>query len=101
MFLRPLALLVIAIGLSVAATLYFGHEVLIALGLILTQIKVIGKKLAMVELPLVLAWLKTQTSAFFRDTCGFAVGQRSILPKPLREQLERSDRNSQIFYKDL
>lgn len=55
MFLRPLALLVPAIGLSVAATFYFGHEVLIALGLILTQIKVIGKKLAMVELPLILA----------------------------------------------
>ena len=66
MFLRPLALLVAAVGLSIAATLYFGHEVLIALGLILTQIKVIGKKLAMVELPLVLAWLKTQTSAFFQ-----------------------------------
>ena len=65
MFLRPLALLVAAIGLSVAATLYFGHEVLIALGLILTQIKVIGRKLAMVELLLILAWLETQTSAFF------------------------------------
>jgi amino-acid N-acetyltransferase len=45
--------------------------------------------------------LTTQTSAFFRDICGFSVGQRSVLPKPLREQLERSDRNSQIFYKDL
>ncbi|NDV63278.1 amino-acid N-acetyltransferase [Puniceicoccales bacterium CK1056] len=45
--------------------------------------------------------LTTQTSAFFRDTCGFSVGQRALLPKPLREQLERSDRNSQIFYKDL
>ncbi|WP_413717608.1 hypothetical protein [Silicimonas sp. MF1-12-2] len=66
MFLRPLALLVTAIGLSVAATLYFGHEVLIALGLILTQIKVIWKKLAMVELPLILAWLKTHASAFFQ-----------------------------------
>lgn len=66
MFLRPLALLLVAIGLSVAATLYFGAEVLVALGLILTQIKVIAKKLATVELPLILAWLKTQTSAFFK-----------------------------------
>lgn len=66
MFLRPLALLVVAIGLSVAATLYFGAEVLVALGLILTQIKIIAKKLATVELPLILAWLKTQTSAFFK-----------------------------------
>jgi N-acetylglutamate synthase-like GNAT family acetyltransferase len=45
--------------------------------------------------------LTTQTSAFFRDTCGFSTGQRAILPKELRTILERSDRNSQIFYKDL
>ncbi|NND41739.1 MAG: hypothetical protein HKO04_06650 [Silicimonas sp.] len=66
MFLRPLALLIVAIGLSVAATLYFGNEVLIALGLILTQMKVIAKKLSAIELPLILAWFKVQTSAFFR-----------------------------------
>lgn len=66
MFLRPLALLVLAIGLSLAATFYFGNEVLIALGLILTQFKVIGKKLASIELPLILAWLKTQASAFLK-----------------------------------
>ncbi len=66
MFLRPLALLTIAVALSVAATLYFGNEVLIALGLILTQVKVISKKLAMVELPAILAWLKLQSSAFFK-----------------------------------
>ncbi len=45
--------------------------------------------------------LTTQTSAFFRDTCGFSSGQRSQLPKPLRDQLERSGRNSQIFQKSL
>ena len=66
MLLRTLALLVVAIALSYAATVAFGHEVLIALGLILTQIKVIAKKLAMIELPFVLAWLKMQASAFFK-----------------------------------
>jgi hypothetical protein len=66
MILRALALLVIAIGLSVTATFYFGHEVLIALGLILTQMKVIAKKLTMIEVPLLLAWLKAQSSAFFK-----------------------------------
>ncbi len=66
MLLRPLALLVVAIALSLAATLYFGHEVLIGLGLILAQMKVLAKKLATIELPLILAWLKTQTSAFFK-----------------------------------
>jgi amino-acid N-acetyltransferase len=45
--------------------------------------------------------LTTQTSAFFRDTCGFAPGQRAALPKPLRDSLERSGRNSQIFYREL
>jgi hypothetical protein len=66
MFLRPLALLVAAVALSLAATFYFGHEVLIALGLILTQMKVIAKKLALVELPMILTWLKVQSSAFFK-----------------------------------
>lgn len=45
--------------------------------------------------------LTTQTSAFFRDTCGFSTGQRAVLPRQLREQLERSGRNSQVFYIDL
>ena len=66
MFLRALALLVAAVALSYAATVYFGHEVLIALGLILTQAKVIAKKLVHVELPVILAWLKTQAGVFLR-----------------------------------
>lgn len=66
MFLRALALLVLAVGLSLAATIYFGHEVLIALGLILTQAKIVAKKLASLELPAMLAWLKTQATAFFQ-----------------------------------
>ncbi len=66
MFLRGFLLLVAAVGFSVAATIYFGNEVLIALGLILTQLKVIAKKLVGVELPAILAWLKFQGSAFFR-----------------------------------
>ena len=45
--------------------------------------------------------LTTQTSAFFRDTCGFKPGQTSLLPKQLKESLQRSGRNSQIFYLDL
>ena len=66
MFLRGFLLLIAAICLSVAATLYFGNEVLVALGLILTQIKVLAKKLAGIELPAILAWLKMQASVFFR-----------------------------------
>ena len=66
MFVRAIALLFAVVGLSVAATMYFGHEVLIALGLILTQIKVIGKKLAATELPVILSWLKVHTAVFFK-----------------------------------
>lgn len=66
MLLRALVLLVIVIGLSVLATLHFGQDVLIALGLILTQIKVIAKKLAGIELPAVLAWVKAQAEVFLR-----------------------------------
>ena len=66
MFLRGFLLLITFVSLSVAATMYFGQDVLIALGLILTQIKVIATKLVGVDLPAVLAWLKLQGSAFFR-----------------------------------
>lgn len=45
--------------------------------------------------------LTTQSSAFFRDTCGFLQGTLQHLPKPLREQARNSHRNSVIFYRDL
>lgn len=64
--LRGFLLLIAAVSLSYAATVYFGNEVLIALGLILTQLKVLGKKLMGLELPAILAWLKMQASVFFR-----------------------------------
>ncbi|MDA7424716.1 hypothetical protein [Thalassococcus lentus] len=64
--LRAVVILVLVIGLSIGATWYFGAEVLIALGLIATQIKVLFKKLAMIEWPALILWLKTQTAAFFR-----------------------------------
>ena len=66
MLLRALALLVAAISLSVAATIYFGADVLIALGLILTQLQLITKKLMLIKLPAVLAWMKAQAAVFFR-----------------------------------
>ena len=39
MFARAFALLFLAVAVSFAATVYFGQEVLVALGLILTQAK--------------------------------------------------------------
>ena len=66
MLLRALALLFAAVSLSVAATIYFGADVLIALGLILTQIQLIAKKVMVIKLPAVLAWVKAQAAVFFR-----------------------------------
>lgn len=66
MFLRALAILVVVVAASLALTWYLGAEVLLALGLILTQIKIIAKKLTSVELPAILAWLKAEASTFLR-----------------------------------
>ncbi|MBS0126593.1 hypothetical protein [Thetidibacter halocola] len=64
--LRAIVLLILVVGLSALATWYFGRDVVIALGLILVQVKVLAKKLAMVEWPALLIWLKAQWVAFFR-----------------------------------
>ncbi|MEM9972155.1 MAG: hypothetical protein AAF762_13810 [Pseudomonadota bacterium] len=66
MLARALLLLALVASISVGATMYFGQEVLVALGLILVQLKVLAKKLMQVELPAVLAWLKHQAGIFFR-----------------------------------
>lgn len=66
MFARAFALLFLAVAASVAASMYFGNEVLFALGLILTQTKLILKKISMVELPTILAWIKSQADVFLR-----------------------------------
>ena len=66
MLVRALAILLLVATASVALTMYFGQEVLLALGLLLTQLKVVGKKLVQIELPAVLAWLKHQAAVFFR-----------------------------------
>ena len=66
MFLRALLILVVVGSVSIGLTMYFGNEVLVALGLILIQLKVVAKKLVSVELPSILTWLKTETSTFFR-----------------------------------
>lgn len=66
MLLRALLLLILVVGLSALATHYFGKEVLIALGLILVQLKIILKKAAVFELPVFLVWLKLHAAAFFK-----------------------------------
>ena len=89
MLARALALLVLFIALSGAATVYFGQEVLIAIGLILTQAKLIAKKLAGFELPALLAWLKTQAQIFFRIELLKKWLMTSLLPMVLGNALLR------------
>lgn len=66
MLARALALLVIFSSISVALTMYFGVDVLVALGLILAQLKILWKTILGLELPAALAWLKSQAGAFLR-----------------------------------
>lgn len=66
MIWRALCLLVLVITASVLLTLMLGHEVLLALGLIATQIKLLIAKASSLKLPTVLAWLKTEAHLFFR-----------------------------------
>lgn len=66
MMWRGFLLLVAAVGFSIAATLHFGQDVLIALGLILTQLKVIAKKLAATEIAAIWLWFRAQASVFLR-----------------------------------
>ncbi|WP_417207084.1 hypothetical protein [Antarctobacter sp.] len=82
-------MLVVFVALSGAATWYFGHEVLIALGLILTQIKVLMKKLVGVELPVLFVWLKTQGAMFFRVELIKKWIMTSVLPLMLGKALLR------------
>ncbi|WP_141135872.1 hypothetical protein [Antarctobacter heliothermus] len=87
--MRALLLLVVVVALSGAATWYFGHEVLIALGLILTQLKVLMKKLFGVELPVLFVWLKTQGAMFFRVELIKKWLMTSVLPLMLGKALLR------------
>lgn len=59
-------LLLLAIAASVGATIYFGESFVVAFGLLLVQLKLLWKKLALLDLPVVLTWLKLQSAAFFR-----------------------------------
>lgn len=66
MFFRALLILAVVAGTSLALTWYFGADILLALGLLLTQAKIVLKKIASVELPAILAWLKVEARAFLR-----------------------------------
>ncbi len=66
MFLRTFLLLLLAIAASVGATIYFGESFIVAFGLLLVKLKLLSKKIAVLDLPVILAWLKLQAGAFLR-----------------------------------
>lgn len=45
--------------------------------------------------------LTTQAAPFFRDICQFQEGKPTDLPKALRESLEKSGRNSEVYFMEL
>lgn len=66
MLLRTVLLLFLAIAASVGATLYFGESVIVAFGLLLVQLKLLSKKVSLLEVPVILTWIKAQGSVFLR-----------------------------------
>ena len=100
MFLRALALLILVIGASILLTWYFGADVLLALGLILTQLKVLGQKIVSVEVPAILVWLKTQTAAFFRVELLKKYFYSSIVPLLMGPAIKRRVEAFLTRYKD-
>ena len=66
MIVRALLLLALLIAASVALTVYFGAEIVVALGLILLQVKLLLGKVGAIKLPAVIVWLKDHASDFAR-----------------------------------
>ena len=100
MLLRALLILAAVAAASVALTVYFSESVLLALGLILTQIKFVAKKLAAIEWPAILTWLKTEASAFFRIELLKKWFMTSLLPLLLGSALLRRIERFAASYKD-
>ncbi|MCC1493786.1 hypothetical protein [Cognatishimia sp. F0-27] len=87
--IRAIALLVLAIGASILATLYFGNEVLIALGLILTQSKVLLQKIVSLKPALVLAWIKAHGIVFFKKDLPYRWVSSVLVPLVLGKALAK------------
>lgn len=64
--LRALLLLFLVAAISIAATVLFGERVLVALGVLLLQVKILAGKLWSLKTAEVLTWLKIHGTAFFR-----------------------------------
>ncbi|GGE41998.1 hypothetical protein [Actibacterium pelagium] len=100
MFWRAVLLLILVAGASIALTYAFGAKVLLALGLILSQLKIIGSKLMGIEAPAILIWLKTQAAMFFRIELLKKWFMSSMLPLIMGPMLRRKIVQVLTRYKD-
>ncbi len=90
MFWRALIVLILVAAASIALTYVFGAKVVLALGLILTQLKVMSQKLMGIELPSVFVWLKTQAHGFFKIELLKKWIMSSVVPLIMGPSLRRS-----------
>ncbi|MHA3914998.1 hypothetical protein [Halovulum sp. GXIMD14793] len=89
MFLRALAVLIALIAVSVALSYAFGAEVLAALGLILTQLKVVIAKTGAVTFKSIIVWLKAQGVNFAQVELVKRWFLKSILPLIVGATMQR------------
>ncbi|WP_112323837.1 hypothetical protein [Oceanibium sediminis] len=87
--IRAIALLLLVASASVALSLIFGAEVLAALGLMLTQAKVVLGKVAALSGATLVNWLKAQGINFARVELGKRWFMRSLLPMVIGAATQR------------
>ena len=61
MLVRAFAILILVVTASLLLTWQFGADILLALGVILTQLKLLLGKVMNVQLPAALVWLKASS----------------------------------------
>ncbi|PWJ21272.1 hypothetical protein [Jannaschia seohaensis] len=89
MIWQSILLLALAVAASVFATLQFGDEVLIALGLILVKVKLLWGKLLSIKPPALWSWLKQQGAVFLRKDLPYKYLSSVVVPMTLGRRLLR------------
>ena len=89
MFIRALAILAVLAGLTLGVSYYLGAEILAALGLIVSQIKIVAGKIAALSSRTVLVWLKAQGLNFARVELGKRWIVKVLIPMLIGASLQR------------
>lgn len=80
MLVRALAILTVMVTLSVGLSIYFGAEILAALGLILAQLKVVITKVMALSSQTIMLWLRAQGLNFARVELAKRWFLKSLVP---------------------